>query len=57
MCILDLSKGFIYDFHYDYIKNKCGDNSRLLFTVTNNLMYEIETEEVYEDLSQGNKNV
>ena len=46
MCILDLSDVFMYEFHYDYIKNKYGNNSRLLFTDTGNLMYEIKTEDV-----------
>ena len=32
MCILDLSKVLVYEFHYDYIKQKYGNNSRLLFT-------------------------
>ena len=32
MCILDLSKVLMYEFHYSYIKNKCGNNSRFLFT-------------------------
>ena len=32
MCILELSKVLMYTFHYDYIKNKYGNNSRLLFT-------------------------
>ena len=32
------------EFHYDYIKNKCGSNSRLLFTNTDSLMYEIKTD-------------
>ena len=51
MCILELSKIFMYEFHYDYIKNKYGNKSRLLFTDTDNLMYEIKNEDVYEDFS------
>ena len=34
MCILELNKVFMYEFHYDYIKNKYGNNSRLLFKDT-----------------------
>ena len=51
MCILELTKVLMYEFHYDYIKNKYGNNSRLLFTKTDTLMYEIKTEDVYEDFS------
>ena len=51
MCILELSKVVIYKFHYDYIKNKYDNNSRLLFTDTDSLMYEIKTEDVYKDFS------
>ena len=47
MCILELSKVVMYEFHYDYIKNKYGNNSTLLFADTDNLMYEIKTENVY----------
>ena len=53
MCMLQLSNVLMYEFHYDYIKNKYSNNSRLLFTDTDSLMYEIKTEDVYEDFSNN----
>ena len=38
----------MYKFHYDYIKNKYNNSSRLLFTDTDSLMCEIKTKDVYE---------
>ena len=49
MCILELSKVLMYEFHNDYIKNKYSNDSRLFFTDTVSLMYEIKTE----DFSNG----
>ena len=43
MCILDLRKVLMYEFHYDYTKNEYGNNLRVLFTDADNVMYEIKT--------------
>ena len=51
MAILDLSKSLMYDFHYGYILPKYGKNQKLLFTDTDSLCYEIETEDFYKDIS------
>ena len=42
MCILDLSKALVYEFHYDCIKIKYGNKSRLLLTEFDSLAYEIK---------------
>ena len=47
--ILDLSKYSMYKFHYSYIKGKFDANCCLPI---HSLVYEIKTEDVYEDFYQ-----
>ena len=48
--ILDLSKLLVYEFHYKYIKIKF--DAKLWFADTCSSVYEIKTEDVYEDFYQ-----
>jgi len=52
MAILDLSKVLMYEFHYNYMKKKYGNNAKLLYTDTDSLIYEIQTEDFYMDIAR-----
>ena len=50
ICILEMSRMLMYEFHYDYIKNKYDSNSELLFTDSITI-YKIKAKDVYQDFS------
>ena len=47
--VLDLSKLHMYNFYYNVMKTKYGDNCRLLYTDTDSLVVEVATDDVYAD--------
>ena len=54
--ILDLSKILMFDFHYNYIREKYkGGQASLLFTDTDSLLYLIHTDDFYKDISHDIK--
>ena len=48
--ILDLSKIVMYEFHYDYMVPKYGENLTLCYMDTDLLVYQIKTEDFYADI-------
>jgi hypothetical protein len=48
--VLDLSKSLIFDFHYNFISKRYGQNARLLFSDTDSLCYHLITDDVYKDM-------
>ena len=48
--ILDLSKYLMYDFFYNNLKKQYGECCNLLYTDTDSLLLEIQTDDVYADM-------
>jgi len=55
MSFLDISKTLMYDFYCNYIKKKYGPKAKFLMTDTDFLMYEIHTEDFFEDIREDIK--
>ncbi|XP_052806652.1 uncharacterized protein LOC128235904 [Mya arenaria] len=51
-CILDLSKCLMYDFWYNYIKQRYG-NAKLCLTDTDSLLFSCQTEDLYHDMKMS----
>ena len=53
MTILDKSKILMYDFFYNHLKKQYGEKCELLYTDTDSLLLDIETEDVYKDIERN----
>ena len=53
--VLELSKFHMYNFHYNVMKPVFNDRIQLLYTDTDSLMYEIESEDPYAKLEVAGK--
>ena len=51
--VLDLSKLWMYQFHYTVIMDKYGENASLCFTDTDSLLYQIKTNNVFKDMMEN----
>ena len=51
LSILEISKTLMYDFWYDYMKPKYGDNVKLSYMDTNSFITHIKTEEFYKNIA------
>ncbi|KYN29374.1 hypothetical protein ALC57_01186, partial [Trachymyrmex cornetzi] len=52
MCILDISKVCLYEFHYEYMSPMFQDKCKIMYTDTDSLIYRIECEDVYETMKR-----
>ena len=52
MAILENSKILMYDFYYNYLKARYGHKCELVYTDTDSLLLQIQTEDVYEDMKE-----
>ena len=50
-CILDVSKKLMLDFHYGFMKEQYGDKATMLYTDTDSLVYKVETDNIFNDIS------
>ncbi|XP_067203768.1 uncharacterized protein [Linepithema humile] len=50
MCILDISKTCLYEFHYEYMAPLYRDNCKIMYTDTDSLIYLLHCEDAYRNM-------
>ncbi|KYN29965.1 hypothetical protein ALC57_00581 [Trachymyrmex cornetzi] len=52
MCILDISKVCLYEFHHEYMSPMYRDKCKIMYTDTDSLIYRIECDDAYETMKR-----
>ena len=52
LSILCLRKTVIYEYWYDYVKPKYGENAKLCYMDTDSFIVHVKTEDVYNDIAE-----
>lgn len=53
MAILDISKVVMYEYYYNFLKTKYGENICLAYTDTDSFVLHVKTDDFYEDMKQN----
>ena len=51
--ILDLSETVVYEFWYDYVKPKYGENAKFCYMDTDNFIFYVKTDDIYKDVAKN----
>ena len=52
LSILDLSKTVMYEFWYDYVKPKYGENAKLCYMDTDSFIVHVKTDDIHKDIAK-----
>ena len=52
LSILDLSKTVMYEFWYEYVKPKYGENAKLCYINTDSFIAHVKTDDIYKDITE-----
>ena len=52
LSILDLSKTVMYEFWYDYVRPKYGENVKLCYMDTKSFVVHVKTEDIYKNIAK-----
>lgn len=53
LCVLDISKTVLYEFHYEFAKKQLDAEYKLLYVDTDSLLYEIKCEDAYDIMKKN----